>query len=195
MTDSIPTPEEELEALEQIAIDGGDVTPTQMAEAREKISLAGLIAKGVAMRAEAKRRKEAEEAKASAKLKAAKFFDEASTPSLESIHATARAALDKFLRQLDEHNALVARAGQILDSARVVHPNQGLVNPHDEPGFDLAFHVRQDGDRYSAVCVNGVTRPTVHTGSEFQKLIHDAAYGNSLKTRGNADLAYKIGRV
>jgi hypothetical protein len=41
---------------------------------------------------------------------------------------------------------------------------------------------------------NGRHYVPAHIGVEFRKLVYAVADANSLKTRGNSDLAYKIGR-
>ncbi|ASD21484.1 hypothetical protein B7495_04755 [Cryobacterium sp. LW097] len=201
MTDTTTTPEEitpeqaeaELARLEQQVIDGGDVTLADLEAARTKITWAGLIRQRHEKRAADKRAKDTADAQQAAKDEATALLA-TSTASLESIHATASKALDKFLKQLAEHNELVESAGRILEAANVVHPDPGLVNPLDAPGLDPDFYVTSYGGTRSGVRVNGVTLTPAHVGGEFRKLAYAVADAHGLKTRGNSDLAYKIGR-
>lgn len=190
------TPEQaeaDLAKLEQSVIDGGAVTVDQITQAKERISFARLIRQGKESRAEKKILKEADEAREAAKAEVTKLLT-TSNRSIESIHAAAIEALDKFLSQLADHNALVESAGRILDRANVVHPNPGLMNPLDAPGLDPDFYVNSYGGAYNAVRANGVTFQLVHAGSEFRRLVFGVANVHKLTTRGNSNLAYKIGR-
>jgi hypothetical protein len=190
------TPEQaeaDLAALEQQVIDGGDVTVADLTVAKERISFARLIRQRNEKRASEKQANEAEAAQKVAKADVAKLLSTSST-TVDDAKAAAKEALDLFIAQVAAHNELVAEAGLIFDRAGLVQPNSTLVNPLDEPGLDLNFYATSYGGVYSAVQADGVLHRPAHTGDEYRQLVYEVADAHKLQTRGNADLAYKIGR-
>ena len=71
MMDEIDRTAEELIELEGAAVAGETVTPAELSEARERVNLAVLVARGAASRAELGRAKVAAEVKEAAKVEAA----------------------------------------------------------------------------------------------------------------------------
>jgi len=131
MTDSTLTPEEELTALEHAAMDGTEVTPTQMADARERISLAGLIAKGAAMRTEQKRKKDAAALQAKTKTDVAKVFTEGEYENPLVAYDAAVAALNHLADVIKRNSELVDEASDDLSRGGVVKYNNWAAMPDD----------------------------------------------------------------
>lgn len=93
MTNTITTAEEALAALEQLAVDGEPVTAAQLAEAREQVTLGGLIRRGIEGRAEQKRQKAAVAAMAKAKTDAAATLSPVAQRAVLDAQAAVVAAL------------------------------------------------------------------------------------------------------
>jgi hypothetical protein len=190
------TPEEaeaELARLEQDVIDGGDVTVTDLTAAKDRIGFARLMQKGREARAEKQREKEAADGRETAKAEVTALF-EARKVDLDAYAIEATTALERYLEQLAGYNDFVVEAAEIMQRAGVVGPNRTLVNTLDEPGLDTSFFPTIEYGTVVAVRENRREHVVVHVGAEFRKLIHAVAEKHKLKTRGSADLAYKIGR-
>ena len=145
MTDNTPideaTAQQALTDLEQAAIDGEPVTPAQLAEARERVTLAGLWRKGQEIRAERAKRKEHEAARAQAKQEAARILAN-ERAELEAAEEALEAAITRLSAAVEAHNNDIQEAARLFKDASIPHavtwaPQADLL---DVPGLDRDNH-------------------------------------------------------
>ncbi|KQR23172.1 hypothetical protein [Microbacterium sp. Leaf151] len=158
---------EQLHELEQAAIDGHPVTPAEIAEARERVTLSGLVARGRAQRAEARAAEARRDAQVEAKAEAARIA--AGVADLDAAASTIATALGSFLDAVDAHNGVVRTIRQVFDGAGLPTPEVwGQSDLYAVVGLDHRNHARvTDGDELRWVTVDGQTLPVLDRRSRL----------------------------
>lgn len=144
----------ELAALARAAFDGEPVTAAQLVEAREKVTLAALAARGRDERAQAAREAEAAENRAQAKREAAGLMADTDAPLAAAIVAFT-AALGDVLSAASKHDDRVREVARLYTDVGVVSPNFGAIDAFDVPDLDRANFVFTDYGTLRAVTVDG----------------------------------------
>lgn len=144
---------DQLVQLENAAMAGEPVTPAELVEARERVTLSGLIAKGAAARAEEKRRAKDEVLRETAKAEAAELFGGHEGDCLAAYDA-AFAAVENLVAVIERGNARIGEAAGILKRGGVpVRYASGLY----AEGVDMAnYAAMEDGGTASSVTVDGM---------------------------------------
>lgn len=188
MTESTLTPEEELAALEQTAIDGGDVTPAQMTEAREKISLFKLAAKGIADRLELKRQKEADQLRAKTKAEVALVFTAGDYVDPLVAYDEAVAALSRLADVVKRNNTMIEEASNQLSRGGVTPFFRWGTMPED---IDRAnFASIDQGNDVVYVTLGGVAYTSENASIWVRAAVQDAAQQHGgLSLPQSSDLA------
>ncbi|TFC78155.1 hypothetical protein E3O45_05950 [Cryobacterium sp. TMS1-20-1] len=188
MTESTFTPEEELAALEQAAMDGEAVTPTQMAEAREKISLFKLAAKGVTMRLEQKRKKDALALQAKTKVDVGLMFTAGDYVDPLVAYDEAVAALSRLADVVKRNNTLIAEASRALSLGGVTRFANWAAMPED---IDRAnFASVGQGDDVAYVTLGGVAYTSENASLWVRAAVQDVAQQHGgLSLPQSSDLA------
>lgn len=152
------TPEEaeaDLAQLEQQVIDGGDVTVSDLTAAKERVSFARLVLKGIQDRAEAKRLKDADELRTKTKTKVAQMFTDGEYVDPLVAYDEAVAALDRLALVIKANTALLDDAYREMDRGGVAVVGwDGDQMPHHDPANYV--HVAM-GDTVTALVTGGVT--------------------------------------
>lgn len=125
--------------LERAAMEGEVVTPTELAEARERVTLASLWRKGQDARAQrAKHAREAEGA-AAAKTAVSDLLREDES-AVDHAARAVEAAIAALLEAVDERNARLSKAAGLYRSAGIPAPSPRQADPHDVEGLDTEFY-------------------------------------------------------
>lgn len=192
MTDTTPTEpideataQAQLNALEAAAVNGEPVAAAQLAEARERVTLAGLWAKGKAMREAARQRREAEERRAAAKVQVAEMLKD-NAAARDGAAQNVIQAVAALIAVIAENNAEVAEASAIFARAGVVNPSPwGREDPMDVPDIDRDNYAWiEQGMRLTSVQAGGISYPVWRTndvvGEVLTKAIHDNDLGDRI---------------
>ncbi|QNE46918.1 hypothetical protein F1C58_08385 [Glaciihabitans sp. INWT7] len=142
-----------LAAMEAAAIAGQQVEPAALAEARERVTLAALWAKGREQRARERQSAADLVRQGEAKAEVAALFAEHSEDSLRA-YDSAVAALENLVGVIDGENARIDTAAAILRTAGVPRSNW---DRSQQEGFDSANFVQEEqGGSATSVIVDGV---------------------------------------
>jgi hypothetical protein len=173
MIDSTLTPEEELAALEQAAMDGDAVTPAQMAEAREKIGIFKLVAKGVAMRAEQKRKKDALALQAKTKVDVGLVFTAGEYVDPLVAYDKAVAALNYLADTIERNAEILVEASDDLRRGGVLVYSNWAAMPD---GIDRAnFSTVGQGNEVMNVTLAGVAYTREDAGLWVRAVVQTVA--------------------
>lgn len=172
--------------LERAAMEGEAVTPTQLAEARERVTLAGLWRKGQEARAERARRKQEDEARAEAKAAVSELLSGSDGPAAAIAIATAQvfASVAALRDAAAAHNDRLAKAAAIYRSADVKQARHNQYDPLDVDGLDHDFYARfADGAQLVLVREGGRTHAVVDTVQVVREGIEAALQAQQLGRR------------
>lgn len=138
MTDTTTTPEEELEQLEQVAIDGGAVSAGQLSEAREKVTLAGLARRGVEKRQAEKAAKDFTTAQAKAKKDAAALLSSHTEANVLDAYSGVVTSLGTLREAVGAYNALQVQVQEMFASVEL--PSYFANADYQADDFDARNH-------------------------------------------------------
>lgn len=180
MTETTLTPTEKLEEFERAAIAGDPVTPAELMEARERVTLAELAAKGAAARADAEQQVLAGQVRDAAKAEATNLLAGHDNDALDAYNA-AVSALNRLIAVVGSGNARIAQAALILRQGGVAarswdgsfpddldEANHAAMLQGDEVAFvtvDGQAHAPEDAALWVAAAVHSVARE--HRGMPF----------------------------
>ncbi|TFD85004.1 hypothetical protein E3T61_18465 [Cryobacterium lactosi] len=147
--------EADLAQLEQQVIDGGDVTVADLTAAKERVSFARLVLKGVQDRAEAKRLKNADDLRAKTKVDVAKMFTGGQYVDPLVAYDEAVVALDRLAIVIKGNTALLDDAYHEMSrgGVAVVGWDGGIPAEHDPAN---SARVAQ-GDQVTSLTSDGIT--------------------------------------
>ena len=153
---------EHLRTLEQAAVDGRAVKPSELAEARERVTLAGLSARGRAERAAAEAAQAQASAQAAAKAEAARIAADLQF-EVRDAKQLLTTAIKAIITAIDDHNASVEQIRDMFDAAGLPLPAAwGQINPMDVDGLDHRNYAWiEQGGVLSHVMVAGQTHSTL----------------------------------
>lgn len=168
------TPEADLAALEQRAIDGEPVTPEELTNARERVTLAGLFRKGQAARQEAAERLAAAERQQEAKNAAAALLAE-NNDLAERATAEILASVSALVSAVSERNSAIEEAARILERAGLPVPDDSIPNILDVAGIDLNNFVRWGhGMELQSITVAGISHAPARASQRVQRALSEA---------------------
>jgi len=183
----------ELADLEQAILDGVEVAPSRLAEAREAVTIADLVARGDAARAEQARAAAQAAAQAEAKQQAVTTL-RGITATVHEAYDAAVAALETLIATNEQHNDSIGTVARLFDRAKV--PAKAMWLPDDHPA-DLDpenYAAMNQGGRPYAVISNGVTYIPTEPGALVRHLVARVAHAHSgLRIGGQPSMSRLVG--
>jgi hypothetical protein len=189
--------EADLARLEQAVVEGEAVTPEDLTKARERITFAQLVARGKAARAEAARRREAEQLREETKRRIAGRLAEREGSDADAAYREAVTALTKLVAAVRDDAQIITEAAREFDRAGVNGPNNDWT---PSEGFDRENYPHYSFGRLLALTSHGkqyTLQNPAHRVMEAvsEVLIAEQVAGTPLRLNGGRDLRSALPEV